>query len=755
MLTGAGIVLGIVTWTFSLHQFVLAKGSGWSLALLAYSIGINLLAVGLHAALVTVGYRARIIDPPDLKSLRSRAAQLFFALVALSVAFVMARLVQPIFGVNERAYVVRPTDFLAIFGIVPLLALIVLIVVLAIQPIVKRLRSKAGPRKTVLTIALIAGFLPLAPFLVSNTPLNLLSILPSYEWFTDLRGYRPTHETDLVVVEVRGVQNWDLVRFLHSYNPARIVVIPSVDELQDEFLTSLNTISRPDSKILLAISEGVSSYVRTSKMYSNLTFAAGGFFWRAPVGRIFDDNDALTAPFLLAAERNGTITSKSFEKFKNEEHLLLAEEYSRHPWLDASADAQGNTWNFTANSWSWKWSEYRVVPGKGVDSVLRRSSQWSLDSLGRKTIIVNFLAKYSSILAGNDLSLGGMFARILVSAEHAEFRKIVSSRITGLIGLVLLLINAWCYYRMRAWVGLGLSLLINLFAFGLALLVYVETSVILFLTPMIFGIGFFTVILFPYELSRERSENLEERTRLATELKTAREMQFGLMPSEDPKVPGYDIAGVCVPASEVGGDFYDYLWLDRKQTKLGIAVADVSGKAMKAAMTAVMTSGMLYSEAEKSQSAKLILARVNRTLYLRSDKRIFTALSFSVINTKAKLLTYSSAGQMAPLITLNGSFSYLKPPGVRLPLGLKEQVRYKQIRVKLKKGNTLILYTDGISEAMNSKQEMYGFDRLERCVKEANGTARDVRDRILDDVRAFAGTAPQHDDMTVVVVKVD
>ncbi|MBI3005951.1 MAG: serine/threonine-protein phosphatase [Ignavibacteriales bacterium] len=205
----------------------------------------------------------------------------------------------------------------------------------------------------------------------------------------------------------------------------------------------------------------------------------------------------------------------------------------------------------------------------------------------------------------------------------------------------------------------------------------------------------------------------------------------------------------------MGGDFYDYVWLDRKKTKLGLTLADVSGKAMKAAMTAVMTSGMLYSEALRNQSPREILARLNRPLYLRSDKRVFTALSFATVDLKTKNLTYSSAGQSQPLLIRNGMVSYIRTKGARLPLGVKQELEYKEITMRLRRGDTVVFYTDGVPEAMNNDNQLYGFERFESLTKENHGsTAKELRDAIVHDIRLFTKNVEQHDDTTVVVVKV-
>ncbi len=245
------------------------------------------------------------------------------------------------------------------------------------------------------------------------------------------------------------------------------------------------------------------------------------------------------------------------------------------------------------------------------------------------------------------------------------------------------------------------------------------------------------------------------RARLEQELKVAHDMQMGLMPKSDPVIPGFDFAATCVPANEVGGDFYDYVWLDEKKKRLGIAVADVSGKAMKAAMTAVLTSGMLYSEVQKDASPRQVLRRINHPLYLRSDKRVFTALAFAVIDLRTKELTYSSAGQVPPVLIRGQKAQDLHVSGLRLPLGIRDDLDYQELRMKLKKGDVLLFTTDGIVEAMNEQNEMYGFDRVKSALlRWSDIPAASLRDKLLGDVQTHTGNASQHDDMTVVVVRV-
>jgi len=259
-----------------------------------------------------------------------------------------------------------------------------------------------------------------------------------------------------------------------------------------------------------------------------------------------------------------------------------------------------------------------------------------------------------------------------------------------------------------------------------------------------------------YVVYRRRVNAKLEKARIVNELKAAHDMQMGLMPKSDPTIPGFDVSGICKPAEEVGGDYFDYIWLDAEKTKFGIAMVDVSGKAMKGAMTAVMTSGMIYSEIGNNQSPRAILQKINRPMYLKTDRQVFTAMSFAVIDTQDKTLTFSNAGQAYPALRRNGEIQYLKVEGMHFPLGIQEEVKYGEITIQLQSGDLMIFYTAGVPEAMNEQNELFDFERLETTIRNLPVPLRaaEVIETLLKAVSQFSGAARQHDDMTVVALRV-
>lgn len=245
--------------------------------------------------------------------------------------------------------------------------------------------------------------------------------------------------------------------------------------------------------------------------------------------------------------------------------------------------------------------------------------------------------------------------------------------------------------------------------------------------------------------------------RMKTELRAAHDAQMTIMPQSDPPIPGFDISGQCVPANEVGGDFFDYFWLDAQRTRFGIVVGDVSGKAMQAAMTAVMASGMINAETGNGCSLAGILKKTNGLLYPKTERQMFTAVCLVSLDLSRKELTFANAGLNKPLLRTHDAVSLLDPTGATHPLGMLPESEYLERTVRLASGDVIVLHTDGILEAQDRARNLYGEERLLQLFETldvSGASAQDIRDAIFRDVQRFTASAPQHDDMTVVVIKV-
>jgi sigma-B regulation protein RsbU (phosphoserine phosphatase) len=229
-------------------------------------------------------------------------------------------------------------------------------------------------------------------------------------------------------------------------------------------------------------------------------------------------------------------------------------------------------------------------------------------------------------------------------------------------------------------------------------------------------------------------------------------MQMRLLPGSAPSVEGFDIAGISEPAREVGGDFFDYLSL--ADGKMGVAIADVSDKGLKAAMNAVLANGMLHEVAKDGVSCGRILSALNADLYPRMEKQMFTALALAVIDPDSGKLLWANAAQPHPLVKRDDQVFEFRSDS-ELPLGIMPNTAYPDSDLELQTGDIVVLYTDGVIEAEDEARKMYGTERLERIVARIDSTmdAEGVIKAIRQDLSDFVGSAEQYDDITVVVLK--
>lgn len=245
-----------------------------------------------------------------------------------------------------------------------------------------------------------------------------------------------------------------------------------------------------------------------------------------------------------------------------------------------------------------------------------------------------------------------------------------------------------------------------------------------------------------------------ERERLRADFDIARHAQQDMLPTESPKVPGYSLSGSCHPALEVGGDLFDYLTFPSGE--LGLCVADVSGKGVSAALYMTMTKGMLTAACEEPADLRVILTRLNRHLKTAGRRRTFVTMSFALLQPESGRVIHARAGHNPPLLLKGGQSAYRKPSG--LGLGLAGDALFQHglgvEEIMLEPGDSLILYSDGLTECMNAKHELYGEERLARCASECAGRpAVEIETAILEDVREFQGKAPAHDDLTILVIR--
>ncbi len=254
----------------------------------------------------------------------------------------------------------------------------------------------------------------------------------------------------------------------------------------------------------------------------------------------------------------------------------------------------------------------------------------------------------------------------------------------------------------------------------------------------------------------------EEKKRLEEELRIARAIQMSLLPRGKLAIPGVSISALCVPAREVGGDYYDFFQIS--DDRLGVLIADVSGKGTSAALYMAELKGLMLSLSRTCPSPRQLLLTANQIISDNLDSRSFITMTYGVVDLASSTLTYARAGH-TPLIWRRDrdggpTVEVLAPDGLVLGLRIDGGELFErlltEVTLPLERGDVLLLYTDGISEAMNADSDLFGESRLAQLVEEhGHLPADELRERILREIEAFVAGAPQHDDMTMILMKFD
>ena len=256
---------------------------------------------------------------------------------------------------------------------------------------------------------------------------------------------------------------------------------------------------------------------------------------------------------------------------------------------------------------------------------------------------------------------------------------------------------------------------------------------------------------------------MAEKKRLEEELRIAREIQMSLLPQQPPlSLSGVSLTALCHPAREVGGDYYDFLPLG--PNRLGLLIADVSGKGTSAALYMAELKGLMLSLSQIHRSPRDLLIAANRIISAHLDSRSFITMIYAVLDLDAGTMTWARAGHTPVLHLPAGGHaqeaSILVPDGLVLGLKLDNGERFaallEEVTTPLAAGDLFMFFTDGLSEQMNPGEELFGEARLGLLVAQLRDLPFDeLRERIVREVRAFAEGAPQHDDMTFILLRVD
>jgi sigma-B regulation protein RsbU (phosphoserine phosphatase) len=258
------------------------------------------------------------------------------------------------------------------------------------------------------------------------------------------------------------------------------------------------------------------------------------------------------------------------------------------------------------------------------------------------------------------------------------------------------------------------------------------------------------------ELAQSLASEAAQRARIDREIEIAREVQQRLFPQRIPVVPGVSLAGLCRPAQAVGGDYYDLIELE--QGRLGIAVGDVSGKGISAALLMASLRACLRTMTLlEIVHLSTLMERMNQLVYESSAVNRYATFFFAVYDPAARQLQYVNAGHNAPVLlraSANGAIRRTRLDAGGPVIGLLAGVKYEEQRIDLEAGDLLVAYTDGISEAMTLSDEEWGEERMLLAAESARrGSAEEIVRTVFKGADAFTAGAPQHDDMTLLVLK--
>jgi sigma-B regulation protein RsbU (phosphoserine phosphatase) len=246
------------------------------------------------------------------------------------------------------------------------------------------------------------------------------------------------------------------------------------------------------------------------------------------------------------------------------------------------------------------------------------------------------------------------------------------------------------------------------------------------------------------------AEIAREKQRLDTEIEIAKDIQHHLFPKEIPRVEGFDIFGFNRPSREVGGDYFDVVAVG---ACYGIAIADVSGKGIGAAMLMSNLQALLRSKTAAANPPGELLKQMNADLLDRVGTGRFITMFYMVLEPRLCTFVYANAGHNPPIVAKqNGDVADLQVSGV--PLGILGEREYESFEQAIFPGDTVVLYSDGVTECMNAGGDQFGEEKLRALVKESRGrTATEIAEAIVLAVDTFRDEEPISDDMTLVVVK--
>ncbi len=355
--------------------------------------------------------------------------------------------------------------------------------------------------------------------------------------------------------------------------------------------------------------------------------------------------------------------------------------------------------------------------------------------------------------------MGETYANTLNSFCTGSFLTELPAKWTHMESLFLVLILGALLPFLGLWSGMGVALALVAGHCLAGYLLFSQGNMITgMVSPLLTALLAFIVISAYHRILTFKAFLLyrQEKQTLDRDIELAKRIQKRLQPTDPPKMEGIGVAGRSDPARGVAGDFYTFFELDKK--RLGAAIADISGKGLAAALLANMIRSAMKTVIATTGDSPQVMEQVN-ALVAREQiikESSFATCMYLTIDMDTLKLTFANAGHNPIIVARKGEKECLEMFTRGVPLGVMKRMRFKQVEETLKPGDVLFLFTDGINEAMTSKQEMYGMERLKDVIyRTRNLTPKEILTEVYDDVNTFVGDYKQYDDMTAIVLKIE
>jgi len=354
---------------------------------------------------------------------------------------------------------------------------------------------------------------------------------------------------------------------------------------------------------------------------------------------------------------------------------------------------------------------------------------------------------FQPVPLGNNYPLVGLQASVFNSLIQNEFIRPAGTLINLLIALLLFALGLTMCLRFKPLKALLGSLILGLayFLISTGLFIFLGIWIDLFLPLFIIFSVYVVAIVYRIFIETKKRELLEK------ELEIARSIQQSFLPQELKEFNGLDISSSLQPAKFVAGDLYDLIALDEKT--LGLLIGDVSGKGVPASLIMAQAISLFRIFSRQCRDCAKVLSLLNKELYGRTSSR-FVTFMYLIIDTVNNTVSVSSAGH-APLLVFKEKANELKEIELDagLPLGVTEDAEYNNVLFNLEKGDKIIIFTDGLTEARSKDKREFGIERIKKVISENRGKkSAELSKALLDDVAEFALRCVQHDDITLIIL---